>query len=93
MPPPPEWPDLEAALAEAAADCADALERLRHEASDARASRPSSAEWGELAPAAPPLGVVELACAHLAQLCALRLFGAARVAGELEGVAAECRDG
>ena len=67
-----------------------ALAALRLEASAERACRPSGAHWAALAPAAPPRGVLELTAAHLAELSVLRLFGADRVALELERLAVHC---
>ena len=105
VPPPPSWADLEPALREAAADGIEALERLRCEADVEAARGPSApASWAALRdhgadapPGAPrdgcarhPQGVLELTAAHLTELCALRLFGAANVRDELERLAARC---
>ena len=93
VPPPPAWAQLEPALLDAAADCVQALDTLRHEARAERASRPSGADWAALAPASSPRGVLELTAAHMAELCVQRLFGAERVAHELEALALHCEGG
>ena len=40
-----------------------------------------------------PRGVLELTAAHMAELCVQRLFGAERVAHELEALALHCEGG
>jgi len=104
VPPPPSWADLEPALQDAAADGVQALDRLRREADVEAARGPTAPSWAALlrdrgadAPDMPhdggaprPQGVLELTAAHLAELCALRLFGAANVADELARLAVAC---
>ena len=87
-PPPPPRGDLSAALLAHAAECAAALDDLHPAIQDA--ARADAARWGEPPAAAPSevrvdfVGVRDLALAHLLELWALRLFGPAALAAELE---------